>query len=75
MRGRYYAVDNRNKKLTGNSKASGRGSAVIYYLDTWNNYTAAKEEEADRKRAIISVSIIIASLILYTMVVMRVNNI
>lgn len=69
MRGRYYVIDNHNKKFNGNSKATVRGNAAIFYLNTSNNYTGAKEDEEDRKRAIISVSIIIAFLVLFTMVV------
>ncbi len=74
MRQRNYIIDYQNKKLSGNSNATVRGNAVIFYLNTSNNYTAVKEEEKeDEKRAIISVSIIIAFLFLYTMVVMVSN--
>lgn len=67
MSGRHYVIDNRNKKLNGNFKATVRESAAIIYLRTSNNYTAAKEDQDDGKRAIISVSIIIAFLFFFTM--------
>jgi len=73
MRGRHYVIDTQYKKFNGNSKATVRGNANIIYLNTSNNYTAAKEEE-DRKKAIISVSIIIAFLFLFTMVVTISNH-
>ncbi|HCT31125.1 MAG TPA: hypothetical protein DIW31_10440 [Bacteroidales bacterium] len=73
MRGRYYVIDNRNKKSNGNFKAAVRETATIIYLRTSNNYTAVKEEQEDPKRAIISVSIIISFLFFYTIIVMVSN--
>ncbi|WP_229246504.1 hypothetical protein [Desulfosporosinus shakirovi] len=73
MRGRYYVIDNRNKKLNGNFKATVRETADIIYLRTFYDYNAAKEDQDDGKRAIISVSIIIAFLFFYTYIVMVSN--
>ncbi|EGW41982.1 hypothetical protein DOT_0042 [Desulfosporosinus sp. OT] len=75
MSGRYYVIDNRNQKSNGNFKAATRETATIFYLRTSNNYPAAKEEREDPKRAIISVSIIIAFLFFYTIIVMVSNYI
>ncbi|SHH98126.1 hypothetical protein [Desulfosporosinus lacus] len=69
MRGRSYVIDNRNKKLNGNFKAAVRETADIIYLRTSYDYSAAKEDQEDGKRAIISVSIIIAFLFIYTFIV------
>lgn len=72
MRGRYYVIDDRDKNLNGNFKPAVKGTANVIYLK--NQYTAAKEDLEDRKRAIISVSIISTFLVFFTIIVMVSNN-
>ena len=74
MRGRYYVIDNRNKKINENFNSTAKGTAAIYYLRTPNNYTATVlEAQEDRRRGLISASIIVASLFIYTIIIMVTN--
>ncbi|AFQ43271.1 hypothetical protein [Desulfosporosinus meridiei] len=74
MRGRYYVIDNRKKKINENFNPTTKGTAAIYYLRTPNNYTATVlAAQEDRRRGIISASIIVASLFIYTIIIMVTN--
>ncbi|KLU67608.1 hypothetical protein DEAC_c00020 [Desulfosporosinus acididurans] len=73
MSGRCYTLHNGNKKLNGNFNTAIRGTtAAVIYLKTSNNYNA-KEDQDDRKKAIISVSIICTFLFFLTTLVMVAN--
>ncbi|MGC7873479.1 hypothetical protein ACPUYX_18420 [Desulfosporosinus sp. SYSU MS00001] len=73
MSGRCYTFHNENKKFNGNVNTAVRGTtAAVIYLRTSNNYTA-KEDQDDRKKAIISVSIICTFLFFLTTLVMISN--